>query len=146
MDYYLYSHSNADGIFYIGKGCKGRESRYDRRSKEWYKASDSGYTTKIEAHGAEKDILALEKLVIKSLAKQGVKLVNKYHNPDYDYIKKGIPISDEQKKKLSDAMLGEKNHMFGKPQHPNQKYSQAKRWQHFRLAKANNYRRNGDEG
>ena len=82
MDYYLYSHSNADGIFYIGKGCGGRKDRYDR-GEDWQIRADKGFTTKVEANGTHKDILALEKIVIKSLFSQGVNLVNKMHNPNW---------------------------------------------------------------
>ena len=48
MDYYLYSHSNSDGIFYIGKGCgdRVREKRLALRSDEWTEASKDGYTSK----------------------------------------------------------------------------------------------------
>lgn len=120
MDYYLYSHSNSNGIFYIGKGCGGRKDRYDRRSQEWYKASKNGYTTKIEANGSEKDILALEGKVIKSLIEQGVKLVNKFNNKNWDGFKGennnffGKIHSKKTKKQMSGAQSGENNGMFGK--------------------------------
>lgn len=88
MDYYLYTHSNDSGIFYVGKGCKDRakEKHLSRRSNEWHKAAEGGYTTKIEANGTEKDIFALEKIVIKSLVEQGIKLVNKINNPNVKII------------------------------------------------------------
>jgi len=97
MDYYLYSHSNADGIFYIGKGSKNRKNDYINRSKDW-KEAGKGYKVKVEASGTEKDIFALEGKVIKSLVKQGVNLINKIHNPDWE-------CSDETKKKLSQASI-----------------------------------------
>jgi hypothetical protein len=164
MDYYLYSHSNVDGIFYIGKGCEGRADRWGR-TKEWQEIAAKGYTTKIEANGTEKDILSLEKIVIESLIEQGVNLVNKHHNKNWD-------MPEEHKQKISDSNSGENNHMFGKTgeqcpnfgkkhsEEHNQKISDAnsgenhpmfgkknhgatygnrKRWQHYRLAKANNY-------
>lgn len=178
MDYYLYSHSNADGIFYIGKGCKDRKDHYYKsRSKEWQDIADKGYTTKIEANGNEKDILSLEKIVIKSLVEQGIKLVNKFHNPNWEVAEEtkqkisdahlGLKRTDEVKQKISDANSGENHHMFGKKhsdevkqkmsdansgennpmfgkKNPALGYAVKKRWQHYRLAKANNYRREGE--
>jgi hypothetical protein len=146
MRYYLYSHSNADGIFYIGKGCDNRvkHKRFDQRSLEWHEASKDGYTYKLEANGVEDDILALEKILIKSLVEQGVKLVNKFYNPKWR-------LSDERKKKISDNhadVSGKNNPIFGRfgKDHPNfgkklkgTSYAQKKRWQHFRLEKANNF-------
>ena len=124
MDYYLYSHSNADGIFYIGKGCgdRVRDKNLSRRSAQWHEASKDGYTSKTEANGTEADILSLEKIVIKSLLEQGVNLVNKMHNPNWD------------------GQRGENNPMFGRKR-PDTSYDNRKRWQHYRLAKANNFHR-----
>lgn len=101
MDYYLYSHSNADGIFYIGKGCGDRvkEKRLALRSDEWTKASKDGYTSKIEANGTNAEILALEKIVIRSLVDKGVNLVNKIHNK---YWSRSI----ENRKKVADSRIG----------------------------------------
>jgi len=156
MDYYLYSHSNADGIFYIGKGSKDRKDDYYRmRSNEWRDIASKGYTTKIEANGTEQDILSLERVVIKSLVEQGVKLVNKHLNPNWRHSdetnrKKGDAVrgennpmfgkkhSDEAKQKISNAIKGENNPMFGK-KNPALGYAVKKRWQHYKLAKANNY-------
>lgn len=168
MDYYLYSHSNADGIFYIGKGVNGsyRKNHFlTNRSKEWTAIAEKGYTSKIEANGTEADILALEKAVIKSLVAQGVKLVNKQHNANWKR-------SAESNKKVADAQRGRKhpkavlkqmaethreiwrqrklksphygNHMLGK-KHTNavksqMSYSNRKAWQHRKLAQANEYR------
>ena len=159
MDYYLYSHSNADGIFYIGKGVNGsyRKNHFlTNRSKEWTAIAEKGYTTKTEAHGTEADIMALEKAVIKSLVAQGVKLVNKQHNPNW------TPTT-ETKKNMADAQRGKKHskavlnqmaethreiwkHRVRKVgvKHTNavksqMSYSNRKAWQHRRLAKANEY-------
>ena len=169
MDYYLYSHSNADGIFYIGKGCGDRVKHnfLSNRSSEGHEASKNGYLTKIEATGTEECILSAEKMYIKLLIEQGVNLVNKIHNPNFhisdEHCKKisdanlgktlsnktkkkisdsrlGIKFSDETKRKMSDAQSGKNNNMFGKKNH-GAIYGTNKRWQHFRLAKANNYRR-----
>ena len=83
MDYYLYSHSNANGVFYIGKGTKNRAKHLENKSDKWYNASKKGYTIKIIANGSEADIFALEKKVIRSLSEQGVNLVNKLHNVNF---------------------------------------------------------------
>tara|TARA_B110000858_G_scaffold183477_1_gene223822 strand:- start:787 stop:1371 length:585 start_codon:yes stop_codon:yes gene_type:complete len=104
MDCYLYSHSNAGGIFYIGKGTgyRANQKHWNARSSEWHEASKDGYTSKIEAHGTESEILSLEKITIKSLVAIGVNLVNKIHNPNWVQ-------SDEVLKIRSDAQLGRKH-------------------------------------
>ena len=163
MDYYLYSHSNADGIFYIGKGCgdRVREKHLALRSAEWSEASKDGYTYKIEANGTEADILLLEKSIIKSLIKQGVNLVNKMHNPNSNFrvgIKNhrfgktgtkshmfGRVPSDEAKEKMSISTSGKNNPMFGQKRTDEDIKSisigRKKAWQHTKLAKANAYTR-----
>ena len=121
MDYYLYSHSNADGIFYIGKGCGDRSKvkLLAQRSAEWHEASKDGYISKIEANGTNADILILEKIMIKSLIEQGVNLVNKIHNKHWTRsaenrkkvadARRGKHLSDITKKKISDAITGNKH-------------------------------------
>ena len=140
MDYYLYTHSNADGIFYIGKGCKYRDRaiHMTTRSKEWYKASKGGYTYKLEANGTEADILALEKAVIKSLVAQGVGLVNKIHNPTWKGASFGLIRSKKTRKRMSNRMKGNTQRL-GKKHSLASKYKMAKHWQHRRLVKANEY-------
>ena len=149
MDYYLYSHSNADGIFYIGKGCKdrARDSFLSRRKSEWHEAAKDGYTSKIEANGTEDDILSLEKVVIKSLLNQGVKLVNKVHNPDWSGANFGNKHTDKAKKKMSDKAkqrTGEKNNFFGKTNKSAATLASHIRWQKYKFNKANNYRRENE--
>ena len=150
MDYYLYTHSNADGIFYVGKGCgdRAKHNFLSERSAEWHEAAKHGYLTKIEAHGTEECIFSAEKMYIKLLVEQGVNLVNKYHNPSFKR-------SEEMKQKMLASQKGEKHPMFGKThsdktkqkmsdkakQRPNLSYILRKRWQHTKLKKANNYRR-----
>ena len=163
MDYYLYSHSNADGIFYIGKGKYGRADLWGR-TKEWNEIAAKGYTTKIEANGSEKDILSLERIIIKSLVEQGVKLVNMQHNKYWDgyyqtFDYSGKTLADKLNKngKYNSGenngcfgRTGEKHPMFGKvhvmrgKKNPGATLGNNKRWQKVKLAKANNYRRNGE--
>ena len=148
MNYYMYSHSNTNGIFYIGKGCDDRAKckSLSRRTPEWHEAAKDGYTSKVEANGTEADILALEKVVIKDLVKQGVKLVNKQHNPNWTWPKeskkrrantlKGSKPTAEARKNMADAQLGKK--------HPKAVLGQMacthrKIWQKRKLAKANEY-------
>ena len=152
MDYYLYSHSNADGIFYIGKGCdrRSKKNHWSARSAEWHEASKNGYLTKIEATGTEECILSAEKMYIKLLVEQGVNLVNKVHNPNYkrkvsDETKqkmsdaaKGQTVSDETKQKLRDISTGKTYSNETKKKHS---YLASKQWQHKRLEKANNFHR-----
>ena len=153
MNYYLYSHSNADGIFYIGKGCDRRFRRKHliARSAEWHEASKDGYTSKIEANGTEADILSLERIVIKSLVEKGFSLVNKFHNPNWTFSDKvkqkirdgvlGKKASDETKQKMSNARFGRKaTDETKKRMSVAMSYNKSKYWQHVRLAKANNYR------
>ena len=162
MDYYLYTHSNADGIFYVGKGCDGRKDDYLRsRSAEWHEVAKHGYLTKIEATGTEECILSAEKMYIQMLIEQGVNLVNKIHNPIWgrsdEYKQKnsdshiGRQHSDETKKKISDGVRGvvfsneakERMSWSGKKHSDETKqkmsYARAKRWQHIKLEKSNNY-------
>ena len=132
MDYYLYSHSNADGIFYIGKGINGsyRKNHFlTNRTKEWTAIAEKGYTSKIEANGTEADILALEKVVIKSLVAQGVKLVNKQHNPNW------TPTA-EARKKVADAQRGRKHSKAVKQKMSNTIKEQ---WKQRKLKKPNSY-------
>ena len=164
MDYYLYSHSNTDGIFYIGKGCKGRADKWSR-TKEWKEIAQNGYTTKIEANGTEKDILSLEKIVIKSLVEQGVKLVNKVYNKNIGYNRGsnnsffGKKHTLETREKMSGKNNyafgrfgkdhpcskvdkdGSKNPMFGKDNKAACTFAANRMWQKRRFNKANNYRR-----
>ena len=147
MDYYLYSHSNADGIFYIGKGQSGRADKWGR-TKEWKAIAAKGYTTKVEAHGTEVDILALERVVIKSLVKQGVELVNKHYNKHWDGFK------GENNPMYGTHRSGKENPMFGKKhtvesrakmgvnkgrKNPHLAIFNRQRYQRQKLAKANNY-------
>ena len=144
MEYYLYSHSNTNGIFYIGKGCGDRVKHkfLTQRSEDWLEASKDGYTTKIEANGTNADISALEKLVIKSLVKQGVNLINKDFNPNY----KKPPRTESHRQALSIAHKGKiksKSHlkaisdgMRGKIQ-PHLQYFNVKKTQNAKLKKAN---------
>ena len=162
MDYYLYTHSNANGIFYVGKGCGNRKDEfYKNRSAEWHEVAKNGYLTKIEATGTEECIFSAEKMYIKLLIEQGVNLVNKIHNKHWrrsDETKQkmsdanlGKTLSDETKKKISDGVRGvvlsneakERMSWSGRKHSDETKqkmsYARAKRWQHIRLEKANNY-------
>jgi hypothetical protein len=106
MDYYLYTHSNSEGIFYVGKGCnyRVRQKYLSNRCKDWHNLADKGYLSKIVATGSEKSILSLEKMYIKLLVNEGIKLVNKAHNPNY---KKTL--SAEHRRKMSEARKGKKH-------------------------------------
>ena len=158
MDYYLYTHSNDNGIFYVGKGKEGRADIWGR-TQEWQEIAAKGYNTKIEANGTEVDILSLEKIVIKSLVEQGVNLVNKLNNPNWTWPEetkkdiskalKGIKRSDETKKKMSDSSLGKKHSDEAKKKmsaarvgtkNPYLSFLNKKRSQHNKLSKANNFK------
>ena len=129
MDYYLYSHSNANGIFYIGKGSKKRKNDYINRSKGW-KEAGKGYEVKVEARGTEKDIFALEGKVIKSLVEQGVNLINKIHNPNWE-------CSDETRRKLSKASSDyHKRRLTLTAKQQKRKKERLAYWSHIRSATA----------
>ena len=130
MDYYLYSHSNANGIFYIGKGCKERKraNSLSRRGQSWHESAKNGYTTQTIAHGSNADILSLEKKVIQSLLSQGVNLVNKVHNPNWSR-------DNATRKAIGNGNKGNKR--------PDLVNYNRKRWQRFRLDRANNFKNTG---
>ena len=154
MDYYLYSHSNVDGIFYIGKGCNDRirVNSLSKRSDEWHKAAKGGYTTKIEANGSSSDIISLEQIVIKSLFSQGVNLVNKMHNPNWSRdsaTRKAIGNGNKGNKRPDFSEYNKKrvHPCLGKSISKEHKYaiscSNRKRTQVKKLKKANNFKNTG---
>ena len=41
--YYVYAHYNSKGeLFYVGKGCNGRDEDLNQRSKEWLAEAKDG--------------------------------------------------------------------------------------------------------
>ena len=96
--YYVYMHQDKDGkVFYIGKGKvagSGRGYRHlswDKRSKEWIRIAEKGYTSQILTYGSERDMLYLESSMIKSLTESGMKLVNKVFNVTHVDVRIGVP-------------------------------------------------------
>jgi hypothetical protein len=79
--HYLYTNTDIDGnIFYVGKGTDNR-CHEDIRSKEWEKKALGGHLTNIIKFSRNnKEILFLEKLLIKSLSEDGIDLANVVHN------------------------------------------------------------------
>ena len=142
MDYYLYSHSNANGIFYIGKGCKERKraNSLSRRGQSWHESAKNGYTTQTIAHGSNADILSLEKKVIQSLLSQGVNLVNKMHNPNWSR-------DNATRKAIGNGNKGNKRPdlaNYNKTRDKNTiSCNNRKRWQRFKLDRANNFKNTG---
>lgn len=75
--YYVYAHYNSKGeLFYIGKGCNGRDEEILYRSKEWLAEAKDGFTTvRIAEDLNMKHSFLIEQSVIKALKPNG--LVNK---------------------------------------------------------------------
>ena len=142
MDYYLYSHSNANGIFYIGKGCKERKraNSLSRRSQSWHESAKNGYTTQTIAHGSNADILSLEKKVIQSLFSQGVNLINKMHNPNWSR-------DNATRKAISNSNKGNKRPDLVEYNKKRDKYiiscNNRRRWQRFKFNRANSFTNTG---
>ena len=95
--YYVYMHQDSNKeVFYIGKGKVSgsgrgyRHLRWEQRSKEWRAIAEKGYTSQILTYGSERDMLYLEKQLIRNLTKSGLNLVNKFFNINYESLRKGI--------------------------------------------------------
>ena len=140
MDYYLYTHSNDNGIFYVGKGSKDRKNDYYKsRSDVWHSVADKGYTTKVEAHGTEQDILSLEKIAIKSLVEQGVNLVNIDFNINRKNKKTGKPLSKNHTYKIKANHKGMLDQSHSNDTKAKMAYAKRRYWQKYKLTKANNF-------
>ncbi len=106
--YYVYINQDINGeVFYIGKGKvpgSGRTYRHINwfhRSKEWTEKAKDGFTSQILSYGSERDMFYLEKELIKGLGLKGMELVNKYHNINYESLRKGITFKNWKSDKSS---------------------------------------------
>lgn len=75
--YYVYAHYNSKGeLFYVGKGCNGRDEDLNQRSKEWLAEAKDGFTiVRIAEDLNMKHSFLIEQSIIKALKPNG--LVNK---------------------------------------------------------------------
>jgi len=105
--YYTYIHTVGDNDIpvYVGKGSDNRyiDEKINARSKEWFAATENGYSSSIMAYGTKEEMLELEANIIKRLCGLGFNLVNKYHNPNYVNPLINTSRSEEHKKKMSDS-------------------------------------------
>ena len=133
--FYIYIHNRAtDGApFYVGKGSGNRVYSKYRRNPYWHNVSNKhGYTVDIIKHFEDEDeAFKYERRLIAFLGKvKGFKLTNL---TDGGGGMSGKKHSKEAKKKMSDSLKGDKNHMFGK------KHSEDAR---RKMSKAQKYRFN----
>lgn len=107
QEFYVYLHTdNLGQIFYIGKGCKRRSKSWGKRSKKWLEKAVNGFTVSYAAKNlTEEQAFDLEKKLIAYFFPLG-NLVNIYAGGGpvgQSMLKKGIKISEEHRKKLTEA-------------------------------------------
>jgi len=112
MQYYIYQHRAADtgAIFYVGKGKDKRHADKNKRSRYWkFYVEKHGFTSEIIANGLDEELAFLAEMeCIDIYRKRGIKLVNLSNGGEgcsgYSH-----PHSEESKKKMSIARLGNTN-------------------------------------
>lgn len=113
--FYTYAHTKPDGtIFYIGKGKDNRAWKKTRRNRFWVNTVKKYGSFGVEILAdweTEKEALEHEILLISCFRKMGYKLVNL---TDGGEGLSGFKHSEEHKKKISEALRGNKNPHFGK--------------------------------
>lgn len=109
----VYLHHKLDGtIFYVGKGLPMRPFS-KARSKEWHNVAKDGYTVTILFSDMDNSLAeAVEKLLIKFI---GIELLTNKTLGGGGAL--GYKHSEEHLARLSKAMSGEGNPMFGKAPH-----------------------------
>lgn len=119
--FYVYMHRFANGTLYVGKGCSNRAWQLSsgRHNKYWDRllAKYGNPVVRIVSRNLDEiHALAIEVEVIAKLHAKGKSLCNRTAGGNGCV---GLLVSDETRKKISDANRGEKNKMHGKkqPQH-----------------------------
>lgn len=124
--YYIYLHSNPSNgdVFYVGRGCDGRDSSHHGRSSYWRKiVKKYGFFIDRVITGLSNDQANYyEKAIIAGLRDAGVNLTNltdggdgligliftDVHKDRISKAKLGRPFTEEHKAKLAKAKLGKK--------------------------------------
>lgn len=104
MSFYTYMHTRNDTneVFYIGKGTGDRMYWKYGRNRHWTNiVQKHGFTPHVLAYwNNEEECFAHEKFIISCMKDMGIKLVNLSDGGDGP---SGRKVTDEQRKKMSDA-------------------------------------------
>ena len=112
----VYEHIRPDtnAIFYVGKGSHRRAYSKHRRNKHWNRvvAKAGGYSVRLIADGIEEDLSFLVEMErIDQLNRIGLKLTNKTDGGEGP---SGMRHTDEAKRKIAEAQMGENHWTFGR--------------------------------
>lgn len=122
--YYVYLHIRKDNeiVFYVGKGTDDGNLLYERskvteRNKWWKNITNkTDYLVEVVfISNSEIDAFNKEKELIKKYGRRDLGLGPLVNLTDGGEGSCGIIITEETRKKLSNARTGEKNHKYGKP-------------------------------
>ena len=111
----VYEHIRHDtnAIFYVGKGSHARAHSKHRRNKHWNNvvAKAGGYSVRMVVDDVEEELSFLvEQERIDQLKRIGLKLTNKTDGGEGP---SGMRHTDEAKRKISEAQMGEKHWTVG---------------------------------
>jgi hypothetical protein len=112
----VYEHIRPDtnAIFYVGKGSHRRAYSKHRRNKHWNSvvAKAGGYSVRLIADEIEEDLSFLVEMErIDQLKRMGLTLTNKTDGGEGP---SGMRHTDEAKRKIAEAQMGEKHWTFGR--------------------------------
>lgn len=125
----VYMHSNKiNNKKYIGITSRPPEIRWGNNGSQYTRQKNPCFYNAIQKYGWDnfEHIILFEHLTEQEAKEKEKELIAKYHTCVYDDIKMGYNMtfggegllghimSEETKKKMSEAHSGEKNHMFGK--------------------------------
>jgi hypothetical protein len=111
----VYEHIRPDtnAIFYVGKGSHKRAYSKHRRNKHWNSvvAKAGGYSVRLVADSLEEDLSFLVEMErIDQLKRIGLKLTNKTDGGEGP---SGMRHTEEAKRKIAEAQMGEKHWTVG---------------------------------
>jgi len=111
----VYEHIRPDtnAIFYVGKGSHKRAYSKHRRNKHWNSvvSKAGGYSVRLVADNLEEDLSFLVEMErIDQLKRIGLKLTNKTDGGEGP---SGMRHTDEAKRKIAEAQMGEKHWTVG---------------------------------
>ena len=112
----VYEHIRPDtnAIFYVGKGSHARAHSKHRRNKHWNSvvSKAGGYSVRFVVDGIDEELSFLvEQERIDQLKRLGLKLTNKTDGGEGP---SGMRHTDEAKRKIAEAQMGEKHWTVGR--------------------------------